>query len=133
MDYQQFGYVNATNRQDLPNETPVINKDDTVTTFWLPVRITQDVACNYRLVSIQNCEKSNSESQEDYLKDGRYGPGSVCVDIPWHNLNTEMGYHTYRMQFVNIYTNDILLLFFGYRIQDNNPEKPYYYMEHIPG
>lgn len=44
-------------------------------------------------------------------------------------LNMETGYHQYRMSFRNNFTGDTCLLYFAYIIQNNNPDKPYYYME----
>lgn len=44
-------------------------------------------------------------------------------------LNKDPGYHVYRMHMVNTCTNDVLSLYFGYTVQTNTPERPYYYME----
>ena len=44
-------------------------------------------------------------------------------------LNLDPGYHQYRMIFTNTATGDTCQLYFAYTIQDNNPDKPYYYME----
>lgn len=44
-------------------------------------------------------------------------------------LDTSAGQHLYRMRLVNTLTNDTYSLYFVYRIQDDDPEKPYIYMD----
>ena len=48
------------------------------------------------------------------------------VDIPAKNLNTEIGLHIYKVSFFN--DTESGSVFFGYEIQNSNPEKPYIYM-----
>lgn len=50
------------------------------------------------------------------------------IDIPTNLLNTSVGIHTYILRFKNKLTSDILLLSFRYAIQDDDPDKPYIYM-----
>lgn len=43
-------------------------------------------------------------------------------------LNMTEGYHKYRIDFVDTVTNSSFYLYFAYIIQNDNPEKPYVYM-----
>ena len=44
-------------------------------------------------------------------------------------LNLKSGKHTYRLMFVERYTDTDFSLYFSYIIQDDSPEKPYVYMK----
>ena len=53
---------------------------------------------------------------------------------PWlriqtNTLNMVEGLHIYRLNVIDKYTNECVSLYFGYRIQDDNPRKPYIYMK----
>lgn len=45
-------------------------------------------------------------------------------------LNLNPGKHTYRLFFVNRYTDTDFSLYVSYYIQDDNPDKPYVYVKH---
>lgn len=56
----------------------------------------------------------------------------VCnkwIDIPMKWMNTSAGSHTYRVRMISKGNErDTYSLYFGYIIQDDNPDKPYIYM-----
>lgn len=61
--------------------------------------------------------------------------GFVCREEnhPWLRftfgiLKQCIGMHIYRLHFINKYTNDVFSLYFSYIIQNDNPKKPYVYM-----
>lgn len=58
-----------------------------------------------------------------------HDPGRIWYKFHTDKLNLTTGYHTYRLSFVNTYTNDNLLLYIAYVIQNNKPDKPYMYMD----
>ena len=49
--------------------------------------------------------------------------------VRWDKLNQCVGQHTYRFQFVNRHTNDVIDLYIRYIIQNDDPKKPYIYMD----
>lgn len=55
--------------------------------------------------------------------------GRPWIDVDSCKLNTLTGYHKYQLCFVNIHTDETVIFYFGYQIQDDNPNKPYMYME----
>jgi hypothetical protein len=55
----------------------------------------------------------------------RYRP---WIDIKSTALNMDVGHHVYKLHFRQKYTNVLSNLFFAYTIQNDNPEKPYIYM-----
>lgn len=58
-----------------------------------------------------------------------HDPYRIWYKFKSETLDMETGYHQYRMSFKNTVTGDTCLLYFAYTIQNNNPDKPYYYME----
>ena len=52
----------------------------------------------------------------------------LWVQINTNVLDMEEGLHLYKLSYVNKYTNDVIGLYFGYIVQNDNPEKPYIYM-----
>lgn len=69
------------------------------------------------------------------LEDGEDISSSVYRDnmrpwlrVPVDVLNKDIGQHTYKLHFVNIHTSLELDLYIQYIIQDDNPDKPYIYM-----
>ena len=57
--------------------------------------------------------------------------GKPVMNTPWidigiKHLNVDAGMHTYRLRFIR--NDDCVNLYVSYTIQDDNPEKPYIYM-----
>lgn len=50
------------------------------------------------------------------------------IRIPSSMMNLEDGQHTYKLSFINILTDDVFSLYISYIIQNDNPDKPYIYM-----
>lgn len=76
---------------------------------------------------------------EEKLKDGSLRgvifPDTVRKESPtWLKLTTtlinkEIGLHIYKLTFVDTETDVLTSLWFSYTIQNDNPDKPYVYME----
>ena len=90
------------------------------------IHIPLAIAKHIELASIYDCITSSYVEYNEY----------TCIreDIhPWYTLDTdvlniEVGYHKYRMNFVNLDGIDNVTLYFAYYIYDNELEKPYIYM-----
>lgn len=57
--------------------------------------------------------------------------GRHWIDIPSEHLNLTAGYHLYKIVFYDNIINVDCTMYFAYNIQDDNPEKPYDYMDAI--
>lgn len=59
-----------------------------------------------------------------------YSTGRHWIDILFENLNTDPGYHKYRIDFSSKLLSDVptVALYFSYTIQTDSPPKPYIYM-----
>lgn len=69
-------------------------------------------------------EADNSKIFEDtFQREGCW------IRVNMQYLNLKSGKHTYRLMFVERYTDTDFSLYFSYIIQDDSPEKPYVYMK----
>lgn len=116
--------LNACSYEDISSNTPVINKANFDHFLWirLPVEIARycslyqldEMVPKHRIVSHVGFVERDS-------------------DRPWLKLTSEIldstvGKHLYKLCFVHRVTNDVLNLYFSYTIQDDDPDKPYVYM-----
>lgn len=60
----------------------------------------------------------------------------VCRECkrPWlrirsERLKTDIGLHVYRIDLIDIHTDDLINMYISYTIQSDDPEKPYVYMD----
>lgn len=96
--------------------------------YYTYIRIPEYMNINQQLYSITEVNTSTLSEpvdlyayiQRDYLR-------------PWLKIQTDMfnlmvGFHMYKFAFVDTETNDTTCLYFIYHIQNDNPEKPYIYM-----
>lgn len=51
------------------------------------------------------------------------------LDVKTDRLNLDIGLHVYDLGYVNPETNATFSLYFSYILQDNDPSKPYIYMD----
>lgn len=69
-------------------------------------------------------DADNSKIFEDtFIREG------IWLRVNMQYLNLKPGKHTYRLMFVERYSDTDFSLYFSYIIQDDNPEKPYVYMK----
>lgn len=124
MEYPTFK-LSAVVKQELPQNTPVFNSGDFEYYLW--VQVPKIIARDFSLYEIhEQCEpyKCINLSYFCYHESGR-----KWYRLLSDKLNKEVGLHVYRMLFVNRYTNDVMSLYFAYVLQNDDPKKPYVYME----
>lgn len=78
----------------------------------------------YRLLSIYDVD--SKEAIADYFYESIH---ELWVDISRYELNLSTGIHTYELEFMNTITGDSLYLYFQYIIQNDDPDKPYVYID----
>ena len=94
---------------------------------FLFVKVDAEFAKTYELYQV-----AEIQDKAEYLCDKNlweHDPGRIWYRFRSHQLNLTTGYHTYRLSFVNTITNDTALLYIAYVIQNNDPDKPYIYMD----
>lgn len=99
---------------------------------YLYVKIPPYIAREYELTQVDEIkdrayplESKDSDETPLWEHDSRRMWYKFRSDI----LDMETGYHNYRLTFQNRITGDTCLLYIAYTIQNNNPDKPYIYMD----
>ena len=90
----------------------------------LHVQLDPYIHKNFRLMKIYHEENCSSVCRYDYDE-----LGHPWIDIPVDVLDRCIGLHTYIIEFINVITGDTFYQYFNYTIQNDNPCKPYIYME----
>lgn len=116
--------LNACSYEDIPSNTPVINKANFDYFLW--IHIPEEIARCYAFYQLD-------EMAPEHKKVPHIGFIERDCNRPWLKitssvLGSTVGKHLYKLCFVNQITNDLISLFFSYTIQDDNPDKPYVYM-----
>ena len=117
--------LNAVLKKDISSNTPVIHKDEFE--YWTWVHVPHEISREFEAFEIHEMEEPIKE----------FCMATGCSHYrrhPWYRLRSDMlckcpGLHIYRMHLVNPKTDDVISLFFGYHVQDDDPKKPYIYMD----
>lgn len=123
-------HVDATIKPLLASKTPLWNLHEVEDVLY--VRLPCELLSDYTFVSILEISPDPKYTDEDdtSLVGGITFPeGHPWLDIESTVLNLEVGEHIYKLTYKNDYTNDIAPLYFAYIIQNDDPEKPYVYMD----
>ena len=108
----------------LSSNTKVFNIQNFADTVC--VKLPDDFPRDFELVGMYNLESDKTIDFEDYVEQIPYKP---WVDIKKTVLSTEIGQHTYRLDFMQHGFTIGATCWFSYIIQDGHPEKPYVYMK----
>lgn len=117
--------LQACNYASIPSNTHVFNKYEIDKYVW--IKLPDCMPSSYKLYDIWEIVPNKSVVKYE---------DNMCRDCNrlWLKVNTSIisldsGIHIYQLKFVDVYTDNIYLLYVGYIIQDNNPDKPYIYMK----
>ena len=116
----------ASSYENISKNSLVINLSEL--DYFLYVKLEPPLTSQWYLYRIEEKMKDGS------LKKMRF-PETVRKESPtWLKfktdfLNKEIGMHLYKVTFVDTVTDVITSLWFAYIIQNDNPDKPYVYME----
>lgn len=118
-------HVKATVKEKVPLYTKVINKHS------VPYYMIAELPffTKYELRFVGMYEDTSEGLQEVPLSYIQLNSCHPYIDILSEGLNTEVGQHDYMIRYVDCFTGDIVPLYFSYIIQDDNPNKPYIYMD----
>lgn len=115
--------IQSSQLSDLPLNTRIYNsKDfDEIVCIKLPPELPRDMS----LAEIYNLNASEDVDFADKVTRDEHKP---WIDIDSSILDLTAGQHTYRLTFKKVDWKLTATCWFSYIIQDNNPEKPYIYM-----
>lgn len=115
--------IQSCHMEGLSSNTNVFNIQNFANTIC--VKLPDNFPRDFELIGMYNLETNSGVDFEDYVEHIMYKP---WVDIQRSILSTEIGQHTYRLDFMQQGFSMCATCWFSYIIQDNNPEKPYVYM-----
>jgi hypothetical protein len=116
--------IQSSQLSEMPLNTKIYNSKDfsEIVCVKLPPQMPRDMD----LIEIYNLNASEDVDFADQVTRDEHRP---WVDISSSILDLGIGQHTYRMTFAKEGCKLKATCWFSYIIQDNNPEKPYIYMD----
>lgn len=105
-------------------QKPVIHKYDKQ--YYTYVHIPHYLNSNYNIFQLLCMAPKRIEIKLNPYTDRE--PNKPWIRIISDILDWDIGLHIYQLSLVNKYSNDVVSVYFGYIVQDDDPEKPYIYM-----
>lgn len=121
--YPYITAIQSTHMSDLSNNTMVFNLKDFSDTVC--IKLPDDFPRHFNLNEMYYLNDDKIIEFEDYVTRDEYHP---WIDIKKNILDTSIGNHIYRLSFTEPDCTFAFSCWFGYIIQENNPEQPYVYM-----
>ncbi len=119
--FKLYSYHDALQHSTIINS----NQLDYYTWVELPHEISRHLVL-YEILSISP-DGSDNLNFKDKIKRECNRP---WIQIETSLLDTTVGYHLYKLSFIDHRTDDTIALYFNYRIQTDNPDKSsYVYMD----
>jgi len=117
----------TTNLSNVSSITPLINKYGFE--FYVYVEVEPEIYKNgFVLTDFEELGTDETYRYICLLQNVEYlgGPWYRIISL---SLDTRPGHHIYRMHMVNKHTDDVVSVYFAYILQDDEPHKPYMYMD----
>lgn len=117
--------IEACDFDDLNLHNKVFNKSTVEYYLWI----------HLPLEMVRDCELFQIDEIHPQQREVKWnGFVERDCDKPWLRVVSKLfcmasGSHLYKLSFVHRYTNDVVPVYISYTIQDDNPDKPYYYMD----
>lgn len=115
--------LTACTYDKIASNTSVLNLDEMSYYMW--IYTDPDVTSDCYFYEAAELDKENGPI---IFADTFEQKGPSWIQVKTDFLDKEVGLHIYRLTFVDRITDDVFNLFFAYIIQDDNPDKPYVYM-----
>lgn len=112
---------------NLTDKCKIINKSISEYFLWikLPACLVRDAELYQVGEVLQKSTPKCLDWQGFIVRDENHPWLRVAFGI----LNQSVGMHSYKLCFINKYTDDTFSLYFSYVMQDDEPDKPYLYMK----
>lgn len=127
MEYPVFSF-DALTRNELAGHIKVVNLHDVEYYCW--VHLPHEFGRLFKLYAMYNVSGSKTKPV-DFVGHTQRECARPWIRFETSILDMSIGQHLYQLKLVNVKTNDILTLYFGYILQSDDPPKPYDYMKDI--
>lgn len=131
MDFKHFKIpvfmLDAVTHSQITSFSKVFSFTEVLPSLY--IRIPVEIARHFELSQVSEIrDTENIISTEDLWE---HDPFRIWFRFNTDKLNMDTGHHVYKLLFVNRIDNESCILYFSYVIQNNNPDKPYNYMEKL--
>lgn len=116
--------LHACEYKDIASNSPMWNKS--ALDYYVYIEIPHNITYSCSLYDFAEVTKEGLQyvPREAIVRDKQcWLRGTIPL------LNLTAGLHIYKLMFVDSFTNAVFDLYIGYNIQDDNPDKPYVYMQ----
>mgnify|MGYP007069998203 CR=1 FL=1 len=111
--------------EDLPKYTKVFNEDTAEYHLWIYLN-----PAYVRNTYLYEAKEIGPNADNSKLFLDTFKRESQCwIKVKREYLNNKIGKHIYKLSFVNKETDADFSLYVSYYLQNDNPEKPYVYIE----
>lgn len=117
--------LNACHHSELPKNTPIFNTAEIE--YKLLIHLPEDISHSIEMFQLDEIVPSKGEVNfaDSVTRECR----KPWLDVLSELMNMEIGYHIYKLSFIDIRTNQVIPLYVAYIIQDDNVDKPYVYIK----
>jgi len=116
--------VTASDRAKVLSDVVVFNQSEIE--YELKVHIDAD---KFNQLALLEISEGKSGKTIDINRDVTIHKHHPWIDINKRALDLDPGQHIYKLEFLDIKIDETCEMFFAYIIQQDNPEKPYIYMD----
>lgn len=114
----------AGNYSEISSNVKLFNTNELTDYLW--IKLPNRYSRPFNLIELDSIQP---ESCSVDITDDSVFKENIWVKIPKDKLNLSAGNHVYRIKLQSVYSEDtVVMLYFSYIIQDDNPDKPYIYM-----
>lgn len=117
-------HLSACRKFELPANTKVFNKNSVP--YYMIIEVPYFVEHDLRFVGVY--EDKSTGLEEVPLACIQRSTCHPYLDIMCDVLNMNVGQHEYQIHYIDPFTKNVIVLYFAYIIQDDNPDTPYVYM-----
>jgi len=115
--------LKACEFSNLSDCSPVWNKS--TIPYYVYIRVSADIMRECALYQVDEiCDKSS----RPVIPHAIVRDTNCWLRATMELLNLDPGHHVYKLSFIRRFDNAVFSLYIAYYVQDDNPEKPYVYM-----
>lgn len=110
---------------ELSSNAVVLNRNQVTDYIW--VQLPEIITSNTMMYQMEEISPDCKEVEFSNFVERDHGRPWLKVTI--RGLNLSPGYHAYKLLFIELSSHITYSIYIGYTIQDDNPDKPYLYMD----
>ena len=130
MDYPVFSLKSTTYRK-VSTVNQVFNLYQFEPYLWVEIPHELNFDFSFGGVFYLTRNSDDDDIEDDITPYCEREPFKPWIKIQSDKLSKDIGLHTYRIELINRFSNDVVSMYFNYTVQNDNPPEPYNYMKEI--